>query len=120
MLLQNSHYGPPPQHLPFPRHNTYMSLAFEQLHWLLWVSSTECKGTESVGRFVFKPSQQLVQACATQKGSRRYCLSLGVQHTHLETDRGSILHSGRQGRERTAGGDKAQEQGCSRPSPFYD
>lgn len=51
-----------PQCVPFPRHNTYMSLAFEQLHRLLWVSSTECKGTESVGRFVFKPSQQLVQA----------------------------------------------------------
>lgn len=53
---------PSSQCAPSPKHNTYVSLAFEQLHWLLRVSSTECKGTESVGRFVFKPSQQLVQA----------------------------------------------------------
>lgn len=43
-------------------HYQPMSLAFEELHRFLWVSSTECEGTESIGRFVFKPSQQLVQA----------------------------------------------------------
>lgn len=51
MLLQNARYNP-----------TYVCLAFEQLHGLLWVSSTECKGAKSIGRFVLKPSQQLVQA----------------------------------------------------------